>query len=568
MNKLTVASLAFLFPSLVHAVFPVPPPADAGIIQKEIEREYEAKKIPPEREVPMLDIEVPKEQLQIEGDVKVYISKVELAGATIYSEKKLQRLLAPYLQKQLSMQQIQEICQVIQARYVHDGYFLARVYPPVQQIGNGTLKLEILEGNLGEVMVAGNHHYSQEFIKSYFLRFEGRPINYDDFLRAVFLLNENLEMRAGAVFQKGVRVGTADVIIRVDDKLPLNIYLDYNNYGSSITTNQRSGLRIDYGNCLVSGAQLTVAEVIGFPADHLNFTDLIYTVPLNRKGTAMTLSYIYAPFKVGRLKEDDLKGFSSIATLELSQALHRTRRLSTDISINFSYDTIKNYANHTVASDDKLRILQGRIDIDYMDRWKGRNVGDFYISWGIPSFLGGLHAVDDQCSRHGAGGRFVVFNLDYQRIQQLPWHCFLLLNGSAQGTPYKLPIPEQIYIGGQGTVRGYPLATALGDDGYFFNIELRTPLPIPGLTNAKIPVVKKLWREFLQLAFFFDQGQVYLNGGGENQSHHISLTGAGLGFRVYGPFNFNFSYDLGFALGQGNRSSDTVSYFKLSWQML
>lgn len=568
MKKYTFPAIALILPCLGHAVFPVPPPADAGIIEKEIEREYEAKKIPPEREVPLLEMEIPKEQLQIEGNVQVYISKVEVRGSTVFSDRQLQKIIAPYLHRQLSMKEIQELCIKLQEKYVKEGYFLARVFPPVQTIDQGILAIEILEGNLGEISVVGNKHYSQEFIKSYLLRFQGRPINYDDFLRAIYLLNENIDLTVGAVFQKGIRVGTADVILRVEDKLPLDIYIDYNNYGSGLTSLERSGLRIDYGNCLVSGAKLTFAEVIGFPPKDLNFTDVIYTVPLNRIGTALSLSYIYAPFHVNRFNDLDLKGYSSIANIEVSQALQRTRRLSTDISFNFSYDQIKNYALGEISSFDQLRILQGRLDIDYTDEYRGRNIGDFYISWGIPNFLGGLHAVDSDCSRKGAGGRFVIFNLDYQRIQQLMWGCFLLLNASGQITPYKLPIPEQMYIGGQSTVRGYHLAAALGDDGYYFNIELRTPVPAPGIMDKQLPIVKKKWKEFLQLAFFFDQGQVYLNGGGENQAHHISLTGAGLGARIYGPFNFNFTYDLGFALGREKRTSNTVSYFKLSWQIL
>ncbi|MES2345551.1 MAG: ShlB/FhaC/HecB family hemolysin secretion/activation protein [Chlamydiota bacterium] len=568
MKTYTISTVALLLPALGYAVFPTPPPADAGIIEKEIERQYEARPIPPEREIPLFETDIPKEQLQIEGDVQVYISHVEIRGSTLYSDKQLQKIVGPYVRRKLSMPQIQELCAKLQMKYVHDGYFLARVFPPVQTIDKGVLVLEILEGNLGELIVIGNKHYSEEFIKSYLLRFQGRPIHYDQFLRAVFLLNENLDLTVGAVLQKGQKLGTADVILRVSDKLPLDVYVDYNNYGSGLTSLHRSGLRVDYGNCLVSGAQLTFAEVIGFPPKDLNFTDVIYTVPLNRTGTELSLSYIYAPFHVNRFKELKLKGYSSIANIEFSQALHRTRRLSTDISINFSYDQIKNYAQGEISSFDKLRILQLRFDYDYTDTLRGRNIGDAYISWGIPNFLGGLHAVDSECSRGGAGGRFLIFNLDYQRIQQLGWHSYLLLNASGQVTPYKLPIPEQMYIGGQGTVRGYPLAAALGDDGYYFNIELRTPVPVPGIMNKQVPIVKKKWAEFLQLGFFFDQGQVYLNGGGENQSHHISLMGAGLGFRVYGPFNFNFTYDLGFGLSKEKRTSTTVSYFKLSWQIL
>ncbi len=67
------------------------------------------------------------------------------------------------------------------------------------------------------------------------------------------LLNENTDLMAGSIFEKGKEFGYADVILRVNDKRPMHLYLNGNNYGRNITTNVRAGGRFDYGNLITQG---------------------------------------------------------------------------------------------------------------------------------------------------------------------------------------------------------------------------------------------------------------------------------------------------------------------------
>src|SRR5579871_2652634 len=115
------------------------------------------------------------------------------------------------------------------------------------------------------------------------------------------LLNDNTDLNAGAVFKKGKEFGCADVILRVDDHRPIHLYLNGNNYGRFLTTNVRAGGRFDWGNVIFQGDKLSIAEVIGFPVNALYFTDVTYTVPLNRKGASLEFAYLFSKFKIEEL---------------------------------------------------------------------------------------------------------------------------------------------------------------------------------------------------------------------------------------------------------------------------
>lgn len=536
-----------------------PPVPSAGVVERELEKEYEGKPLELKKEIPEIKIDIPKERLHLPVGKKIQIDRVKIHGNASIPEHVLCKHIDGCIYKELSLVDIYDLCDRIEQYYAKQGYFLARAYPPPQDIEEGTLVIEVVEGKLGRVTVVGNKHYSERFILSYFDGLIGRPLNYDEFLRKIMLLNENSDLMAGAVFEKGKEVGTADVIVRVEDKVPAHLYLNANNYGRFLTTNFRAGGRLDVGNCLMYGDTLSVAEVVGFPIDALYFTDVTYTVPLNANGTSMEGAYLFSKYKIEELRSLRLKGESNIATLRLNQAWLRQRFLSIDFFSYFDYKQIQDFVLSERTAFDKLRVLTVGATVDHYSTPKGRDYLTLRAGAGIPSILGGLKPVDDHSSRKGGGGRFYKVNADYDRLQQLPWSSFFHFHGSGQWSPNKLTLPEQIYIGGSDTVRGFPLAVALGDSGYYLNTEFMIPPPL--LANYRFFVSKKKWREVFQLVGFFDHGGVKHNGGG-----YRFLTGTGMGVRLKDVWGMTFSVDVGVPLDHRSLSRDVFVYIKITAQ--
>ncbi len=540
----------------------VPPSAEAGVLERTIEKEYEAKPLPPKREIPLLEIDMPEEQLNLDSRTIVFIENIEIENNTIFKTKTLRKLISSYENRKLTMKDILDICAKIREHYAQHGYFLARAYPPVQNIKNKTLKISVLEGKLGKITVEGNKHYSEKFIFSYFKRYLGKPLNYDDFFKSLMIVNENLDLLVGAIFEKGQTVGTADVILRVNDHRPLNLYLDSNNYGASSTSLYRSGGRIDYGNLFLDGDIFSIAEVLGSPVDSLSFTSAVYSFPLTKSGLSSQVSYLYSKFKVNQFTDLRLRGRSEIASAQVAYKIQRTRVLSTDVYGSFDYKQIHNFSLGKTTSSDRLRVARLGFDINYYDSLKGNNYADFSVHQGIPDFLGGSSSVSKASSREGAGGLFTYCYLDYKRIQTLPASCFFIFNLAGQYSFYKLPVPEQFYIGGIDTVRGFPLAVLLGDNGYYLNAEFRLPPPCP---NARFFNSKRKWKEVFQFLVFVDNGGVDLKSKEEPLSKGFTnLTSTGAGLRLYGPYHIDVNFDVGIPLSNHHRSSDSIWYWKVN----
>ena len=558
MNKKYYALL--LLNLLVVSLSALPPPVpSAGVVERELQKEYEAKPLDQDKSVPAIQIDIPKERLDFPNSRKVMVRRIEVKGNDSISSKHIKRWVKDYLDKELSIKDIYEMCHVIDQHYAKEGYFLARAYPPPQELDDETLVIEVLEGKLGNVTVVGNKHYSESFIRSYFKSLQNKPLKYEQFLRALSLLNENSDMTAGAVFEKGKEVGYADVIVRVNDSRPIHLYLNGNNYGRNLTTNARVGGRFDWGNVVTQGDTFSVAEVVGFPVDALYFTDVKYNVPINRNGTSLEAQYLYSQFKIEELTSLHLKGRSVIGTLKVNQALTRTRSLSVDVFSYFDYKQIKNFVLGRSTSYDKLRVLTVGSLIDHFSRSRDRDYLVVQFAAGIPDFLGGLKAVDHRSSRRGAGGRFFIFTADYDRIQHLPKDCYFYFHGSGQLTPNKLTLPEQIYIGGSDTVRGFPLAVALGDNGYYVNFEFRVPPLL--LANKKFFKSNKKWKDIVQFDAFLDHGGVFLQ-----SERNTFLWGTGVGLRINGPYTLSLSVDVGFPLNHRGLTNGAFYYLKVTGQ--
>lgn len=547
----------------LKAAFIGPPNTSSGVIEREIQREYNPKIIQPDKEVPELEIDIPDEQLQLAGDQKVFIERIEFKSVTCIPFAELYRKTDCFVNRELTITDIGELLAAIRKVYVSKGYFLARAYAPPQELNNGVLVIEVVEGKLGNIEVAGNSSYSNLFIVNHFRKYQGGAINYDQLMRALLLLNENMNLTVAAVFQKGHSLGTADLILQVEDSRPWRFSLDANNYGSHSTTRTRTGARLDVGNIVAYGDMFKCIQVAGYPLSNLIFTDVNYTIPLNYIGTKLSLGYIYSFFDINRLNFLDLHGWTQIGTVEVSHAAQRKPKLNTDLFLRFDYKDIKNLVRDITNSFDKLRVLSFEVDVDLIDSFCGRNYLDTTVSFGIPNFLGGLQSVDEQCSRNGAGGRFAILNIDYRRIQRLWYNHYLFLSMSAQLTPYKLPSAEQIYIGGIDTVRGYKLAIGLGDNGYYGQFEYRFPLPF--FADYKVPFMCRTYREFMQLIAFYDTGAVFLVDGNIPFESRIFLNSTGMGCRFYFPYNLNVNVDAGFPLEHWDDRVAPIFYYKVCW---
>ena len=540
-----------------------------------------------DKSVPLIESQVDEPQIILRGSQRIPVKAFSFVGNTVFSDKELEEVTEKYIGKvryskrfsdnqndgkhlfivdrKLSLKELNEVTSAIQKYYNRKGYPLVYVYIPEQTLDDGNINIKIVEGKLEGIYVKGNRYYKSSYIKSYLQPYQDEVIKTDDILRGMFLINDNMNVKAESVFLRGQAPGKVDILINETDSFPIHVYLDYNNYGSLFTAKNRTGARIDIGNVITNGAVLSLTGVMGYPFNGLNFANIVYKVPVTPYKTTLNFSYLASAFKVrSDFSSLDIKGHSNILSFQLYRPLVRNRRMSLNGFFDFDVKQINNFTLSQKTSTDKLRIVELGMNFEYIDTLKGRSNISSSIHQGIPNLFGGLRATDPNCSRDGGGGNFFILNLSLARIQSVIADSFITANFSLQLSPYKLPLPEQMYIGGPDSVRGFSQAAALGDSGYSLRLQIQSPCFIA--EKMKIPFSNKTVKEALQLVAFLDQGQVILNDTVPGRNLKTQLTGTGIGLRFYGPRNVDASFDCGFPITGQNvvKSSNAVIYIKVT----
>lgn len=570
MRSLQRYGVLFLFlPSLVLAKA-IRSPASAGILERQIQQEYNLEDLSPQKEVPILEIDIPPETLSIPEGASAYIQTIQLQGNTLLSSTEIQTLLSPYEGKTLHGKELIALCTKIDEAYARKGYIFSWTYPPVQKITEHTLVLQVLEGTLEQIHITGNRFYKSSYIENYLSDLQGKPLNYNDLIEVMLLLQENFHLAAKGILKKGSQIGGIDLHILIEDSLPLSLSGGYNNWGSNLTAYNRIFTEIDGGNLLMTGDKVVVMTAFGVPPAFY-YVNPVYSLPLGKPGSRLQLGYLYSHSNTQAYPDLQFSGYSEIGTFSWKMPLKRSRQFSSDLFTSFDVKQVKNLTGTTTVSYDRLRVLTAGALLDYIDSVQGRTFFSAYLHAGIPDFLGGSPAVNPQSSRIGSGARYYILNANFQRLQTLPRDCRLLLSTSAQGTWNTLPVPEQIFIGGVGTVRGYPAAVFLGDVGYYGSCELY--LPPPFIKEIRCRICQKPWKEVLQFLAFVDHGGVYtiqkenLTGGPPYTPPGLSpsyLTSTGVGMRIYGPHQLQVSLDWAFPLTNQGKLFSNFLYFRIS----
>lgn len=470
------------------------------------------------------------------AEKSIPVAHFRVIGNTLLSDPEIRAVCSPYEGRPLTLSQMKQVARELTTLYQRQGYFLVRAYVPAQSFKGDEIELQVVEGKIGKVTVEGAENYSEEFIRERFQQsFAEDGFRSDRFQRSMLLLNELPDLHVKAVLKPGQALGTADVVLKVEDALPVHGGLDYNNYGNKETGENRLGLAFDAGNLVQQADSLSLRGVLGFPGRQNSFYQLNYQTPLNQDGTALTLGYANGAFAVsqGLGAILDVRGNADIYSLALSHALDRQLDLSTNLGLALSHKSLNNnfFGGRVPFSRDEYTSAR----LSYQADWRALD-GRTLLQAAYTQGLGGTPASDPLVSRAGASGGFAKFNLDLARIQRIDSGLYAVLRGSGQYATQPLYVAEQYAVGGPDSVRGYSQAELLGDNAYVVSAELRWS-PIPDDLDA------------FQVAAFFDHGGVGLKralpGDLSNGSH---LTGAGFGFRFGLEEHANLRLDFGFPL--------------------
>ncbi len=133
--------------------------------------------------------------------------------------------------------------------YHERGYGLVKVDVPQQKLTNATVKLEVLEGRLADIKVAGNHFFSSNNVMRALPSLHTNLVlNVPIFNAELNRANGNQDRQVYPVIGPGPDPGSSELTLNVKDRLPLHAKLEFNNQNSPGTPDLRVNTSAVYDN--------------------------------------------------------------------------------------------------------------------------------------------------------------------------------------------------------------------------------------------------------------------------------------------------------------------------------
>jgi len=416
---------------------------------------------------------------------------------------------------------------------------------PQQTVQGGLIRLEVIESKIGDVRVTGNRYHTREKILHDLPSFTpGKILYVPDVQKDLAWVNRSADLKASPVLAPGAELGTTDVEIKVEDKLPFHGNIELNNGGTRSTTDLRLNTMLRYDNLWQRDHSFSVQYQTS-PKDtaEVRMYALSYTFPTPWIREQQIAFYgIRSDSNTTTFGQDVLvNGKGYILGTRYVVPLAPYKAYLHNITIGLDYKDFQ----ETIALTGSGSEGESRTPISYLPLSFSYSAS-LPDSIGMTRFSSGLNIAfrgvvnDDRefdVKRAYARGNYLYFTAGVEREQKLPAGMALFLKLDGQIADQPLISNEQYTAGGMTSVRGYKEGEAMGDDAVHGTAEFSAP-EMSALFKAggKIRLTPYLFYDFAWLKTIDPL---------ESEAVRTRLQGAGAGIR--GSFYGNVYYDLALA---------------------
>lgn len=407
------------------------------------------------------------------------LADVRLKGVAAMDEKQLHRLVAPYLGREVTLNELKALAQEITNHYRERGYFLAQAIIPVQQVKDGVVEISVIEGRLGrvDIQVAPDAPITAERVRAFLAAVPvGEAINAADYERAMLLLSDQPGIKVTSGLQQGAASGTVDLAVEVVAARRWSFTAEADNHGTLETGRWRIGGTVRWNSPAGVGDNLDARLMVSDRG--LTFGRLGYELPLGGSGLRLGLGAARVQYEVGGAFEPlDARGQADVLDASLNYPFIRQRNHNLMARLVLESKRLKDdYRAVDVSLGKRVNDVGLGWAWDRRDNWWG---GGYFASTGT-LYSGhlriqdaGAAAADQAPGGLNTSGGYSRLVFQFSRLQSIAPRHTLYYSIGGQWASKNLDASEKLALGGARAVRAYAASEALVDQGWIQTIEWR-----------------------------------------------------------------------------------------------
>ncbi|MDF3011951.1 MAG: hypothetical protein K0Q78_155 [Cellvibrio sp.] len=432
----------------------------------------------------------------------------------------------------ITLGMIEVVADTITRYYRERGFILAKAYIPKQHVRDGVVTITLMLGQLGEVEVKNNKHYSEKLIKRVFNSSLTKPVTNDVVEENLYLINDLPGLSVGGYFEAGSQVGDTKLNVNVNSekKYDANIRLD--NHGSEESGEYRAYTDFYVNNPLGVGDQLQLGVLASFNPENSLYGSVRYSLPIYtpRFGFSLGVSsndFVTATADTSSDDDFEITGKSFVADALFTYKLNRTRKKNNNILIGFS--DIKSeiqYGNLLNAgTEEKVRRVDATYQFDVLNE-KKRILHQGGITLTASDFVMG--------AEEGQAKSPAIFSYDYSMLSfvNMPFtenESKWIIRSAGQFSDAALSEVLQFGLAGPTRARGFEINEFFADDAIFFGSDLVFSGPGFGGFTIAGEKFEDVIQPFVFLDMAYGRNNAYIEGEDDVTTH---LIDAGMGIKI------------------------------------
>ncbi len=492
----------------------------------------------------------------------------------------LEGILKDQPERGFSIGEMQEVADEVTRYYRTRGLILSTAVVPVQTITDGIVDIQVFIGRLGRVVTEGNKMYKLNTLEKPFAKLIGQPVTQHEIEEALLILTDFAGLSVFGVFRPGIKVGEADIVLKVQQEKSYDVDYRLDTHGLKETGLNRFRTIVNWNNPLGGADRATVTIQQTYNPKLNNYWSIDYKRYLGR-GFTTGAGIFRNFFRIGGdLAANQIAAETINRSFYIEKSFTRGRQRNFSSRITLTQKKSRTQTQSVQTNIDRLTVLAWTLNYDSVDtihplrpiyralfqdtpEGYGGGLNFLNVTWsrGFNNALGAMGSSGDQFdglseSRSGrrgnqagefAEGQFEKVTLSYQRLQLLAKNQSLMFATEAQWSNDILSNQELYSIGGPENVRGFPDAQGLFDRAFFFKIEYILNAPF-GLASRPA-FMNRTWGEVLQFSVFYDFATATNNDPLSNQDPNqqnrwinFKSVGLGLRFNIPGRINSRLMY--------------------------
>jgi hemolysin activation/secretion protein len=427
------------------------------------------------------------------------VHEYRVLGNSVLSNRDIEAVLYPLLGDHKSIEDVQTARAALERAYHDRGFATALVDVPEQDINEHIVRLKVTEGRLNSVHIAGARYFSEgRILAALPAATAGEVPNVTALQQQLNTINVQTADRAVIpILKAGPLPGTVDLVLNVNDHLPVHGSVEVNNQNTPQTRVLRLIASLSYNNLFQDFDSLS-AQYQAAPQDvrQVNVLAINYAWGASPGQWHPSVYFINSNSNVPTVGTIGVLGAGQIFGTRLTHALIDGPAPAHSLTLGIDYKHFRETIGLEGSPAVVTPISYVNLSLGYSGYWSS----DWWQgSLGTTANFGPRGVPNNPQTfadkRYRGRPNYSYLKIDSAWIAHLPKGFQLLLRADGQFAPQPLITNEDYTISGADGVRGYLEAEVLADTGYKASVQVQSPV---------LPWGK---RQLGDLFMFFDAGR-------------------------------------------------------------